>query len=134
VAKKRKASRRSKKASRKATRGASRRRAKTTKKKGAARGRKAVKKAARATRSGTRKRPVRKPKAGKPVSRKKIVAAGSGASAAVGEMYGEADWRADQEPGQGLRDLNRLENLPWKPTPEDKAKGAEPKAEEDSEW
>ena len=62
------------------------------------------------------------------------MAAGSGASGAVGEMYGEADWKADQEPGQGLRDLNRLENLAWKPTQEDKAKGAEPKAEEDSEW
>lgn len=127
--------RKRKKAGKKTTRGAARTRAKKTAKTGAARGRRLAKKTS-AARSGASKRMARKRPAKKPASPRKAVAARPStlAPASAGEMYGEADWRADDEHGAGLAPLSQERDLTRRVAEDKRAEGAKPKREEESEW
>ncbi|HSS44819.1 MAG TPA: hypothetical protein VLO07_05695 [Thermoanaerobaculia bacterium] len=120
-----------KKTGRKKTRGATRKRVKKTAKKAAARGRRRAKKAP-AARPGASKRTARK----RPGASQKraSVAPSTPVPALAGEMYGEADWRADDEGGPGLAPLRPEEDAKRRLAEEDQAEGAEQRSEDDTEW
>ncbi len=102
----------------------------------ATRVRKQAKKAARAGRSVAKKRVVRKPSAKKPTSPRKTPPAKPPAAelALAGEMYGEADWKADEEQGQGFQELSHEKPMARKTARERMAAGDTPKVDEESEW
>ncbi|MGH9317122.1 MAG: hypothetical protein ACRD1P_08450 [Thermoanaerobaculia bacterium] len=52
----------------------------------------------------------------------------------AGGMYGEADWRADDEDGGGLAPLSPEKDATRRLAEEDQAKGPEQRSEEDTEW
>ena len=122
---------RGKKAGRKKTRGAAGKRVRKTPKKAAARGRRPAKKAL-AARSGVSKRTA--PKRPAASQKRALVGPSTPVPTPAGGMYGEADWRADDEDGRGLAPLSPDQDATRRLAEEDQAEGAEQRREEDTEW